>query len=783
MFLNITMEGDKYRVEKLAHDGRFLVSYVGEPSAKMAKALGIPEAIVYRLVTQVGKFDLMELPACKFHIRKETSGEKKEYPDFTSAYAAASTGWVIEWDELQVCCCFDLDDHQMSVATAQDNLRYHSMIWTSMSGEGFHAIYHAAGGYAAIELAAMDAYRLQVKYPDAKIELLPRTRMPPVKSQAIYCEPKPVAEFTSAGTWLEDKGYKVGQRLAHTDCPVTPSPRSMKNPGPPVVLRDHYVHCYICESDGIRMGSKNPGRFPYSVLSGDTRPTQLSLIVDNLTHYGHAKHSVYVIGIEEPIAKNLYSGLLKCKHGVDDPRIPAVFTAGEPVGLVRQSGYWTDENGVSLKLGKDSPVLKSLPTAQTIDRRGVPSLCPTNLEWLTHPIDLTRLGYLPVVPLYGIQITQFQSTDIRKTYRVRQGVNPPKYLPQEKRLPELEAWNEIESIFPRINRTAIEALIVGRGCSEARVGLPPMLFFTGNTGVGKTSLTMVAAAICGDSSTPVFLNRERDRFNNAFLAAKSKSGFVFFDEFFKFAKQASLSDVEAMESLTLGMQTNAQAYVIYIGTVPMGDLPFMIWGDTTIPDEVAKHEQVGRRVHHMHLVETLEWEGPLADFGIYEYTNLRSHGSVRLRLALDSILSWVMDRWFTGPPTDFAVVMKELGVKRILDGELIQAKNELLKEFYAAVCKAPAMKDVSDIKRFSGPGWKVIRSDAGNDPLFTLFELLQTEEERAARGGKCRALFETPLRKALGKKHEILFEMRTHGRKYAMRFISTDKKQTNGEIQ
>ena len=656
-----------------------------------------------------------------------------------------------------------------------DRLRYCSLLWPSKTPGHWHAVYNHTAGYDAIELAAMDAYRIQLVYPDAKLELVTKTRVPADKPTA--STPKPVQEFLeeySAGTWLLDRDLKPGDRLPHTDCPVNPSPRSLGKVDP-ICLREHYVHCYICEADGIKRGSKNPGRFPYSVLSGDLRPTKLSILIDNMVHYGHGKYVMYTSGVGEPVARNLYSGLLKSKHGVDDPRIPSCFLAGEPLGIVRYQGYWSDDGGTALVLDKASAILKSLPSSQRVDHRGNAAPNATQLEWLSQPIDLSLIGYIPLIPLNGIQLTQFQAHD-SKVFKLRQGKNPPIYLPDTKRMEEEASWQELQKVFPGLNRKAITALIVGRGCSEFRVGLPPMLFISGAAGTGKTATVSIAAAICGDSCTPVTLNRDRDRFDNEFLSAKSRSGFVLFDEFFKFAKQAAMTDVEAMQGL-LKYGGEGMAYKIYIGAVPMGDLPMMVWADTDIPPEVLQHEQIGRRVYSLWFGKTLSWEKPLADSGIYEPRKLRENAWDELLVAINSILSRIIDRYFTGPPTDYTVCMDELGIKKINQSEQIEIKNQLIRDLFDAVCAKGDIKDKSDMKRWSARGMKIAKD---NDAAILAYELLQSEREK--RTLMCRSLSETDLAKVLGSQHTVIFQVQRRGAKYAMRFVSEDGKIVNKEL-
>lgn len=786
MYLELTKEGEKYRVSKRNTSGILIVEYVGTLTtdiAKATKALGVSESAILQLALTKKPVFLTKPPTCTFTERLKLGNEKTSHATFADAFTRATSKSVIEWGCARTTCSLDLDDFGLNcLDTAATLLRYHSSIWPSESKMGFHAIYHHNRGFDAIELAAMDAYRILLVYPDAKIDNAWTKTAMPIHGFETH-ESKVVAEYLeehAASNWLAETGYKVGDRIPHEDCPVRPSSRSLGKVAP-IELREHYVHCYICESDGVKMGSKHPGRFPYSVLSNDHRPTKLSSLIDNMVHYGHAKYAVAATGVAEPIARNLYSGLLKARHGVDDPRIPSVFTAGEPLGVVRYQGYWSDDSGSALVLDNSSAILKSLPAAQRVDGRGNSTLNAINLEWLSQPVDLTKMGYIPVVSLNGMQLTQFQTVDtINKIYKVREGKNAPKYLPTTRRLSEDDAWDTLATVFPKINRKAITALIVGRGCSEIRVGLPPMLFLSGSSGTGKTGHAIIAAAICGDSCTPVILNGDQDRFDNIFLTAKSQSGFVLFDEFFKFAKQAKLTEVEAMQSMLRFGSGTEQAYKIYIGAVKMGDMPMLIWADTQIPTEVMQHEQIGRRMYHLRLNGTMAWEKPLAESGIYEPRLLRENADDKMLLAVNSILSHIIEKWFTGPPTDYTTCMDELGIKKLNESEEIVAKNQLILDLFEAVCSRPDIVAAADKKRFSMRGMKIAKVEVASDPLIQAYELLQNEREK--RTSSCRALAETDLGKVLGSNYAVEFQIRKHGSQYAMRFVSEDGSFVNKEL-
>lgn len=687
---------------------------------------------------------------------------------------------LILWEDTYHVCCLDVDFPSDATPSSFQLANFCELVtpsplayFISKSG-GAHLFYIAVDNLTADELAAVGAFHLLRRFPQAQFEFLHRSRgsenihyRTPTTDVGIIRGLLLDGNETDNEAYLESRSIKAGMRLAHTECPVNPSKRATGNSNPVIVYDDHYF-CYICNKDGRRCGAKEPGYFPFAAISGSRVNTQIHRCVTNFVHWTHAKHIFAPIIRDLQFARLIYSTLLKLQYN-QDPRIPLVFTCGEPNGLVRHNGYWCDAMGNALVLAKGSGILASLPHCMELGRNHGIVVNHVASEWMQQAIDLTIRGYPPVTPLHGIQFTAFQQLPETKVYTVlpTKGLSDakqPRYIAQSDRMPEEECWLQFASIFPGIDKNLIHLLLAGRGCVEHHAGLPPMLFLTGPTGSGKTGHVEIAAAIAGDNCTPIKLSPDRDRFDNALCSARDSGAFVFLDEFFK--NKGSKTDVEAMETL-LTITPNTRVYRIYIGAIPMGDLPFLIWADTVIPEEVKAHEQIGRRVHHYDLSDELAWEKPMMDAGIGKPKDLRLNGSDEVILACNSILSYIIDLWFMQPVTDFASVAEFLQIARIRDSNVIEDKRDSIRELYTLWLKAKPITEAPLLKRFSKPGFRIAKDD-GHCLMYQALHSCQTEAEQGT--DRCRAIDESDLRKVLGTKLQTKMETRKHGTIYAIRF-------------
>lgn len=788
--LRLSKVSSKIKIERVKK-GEVIGSYAGyfhdtRECRKAAKECGVSEDVIANAIRQEIPCEIrltVGNPEQVFRVRGEvgTAGNARFFQSIETALHSATETEVVEWQDNKTVCCLDIDFDAANTPNSTKLLAFAATIqpkpvqyWLSRSG-GLHAIYNALDNYDADELAAVAAYHFSRRYPQCKPELLHRTRKPPadvytsVATTDVGVLRSLLAENTADenNSYIADRGWEVGQRHPHTDCPVNPSRRGEKNTNPVVVLADKII-CYICKADGRRCGSKTPGNFPYSAIVGGRVETKIARAVTNFVHWSHAELILRQRIERQPLARAVYSALLKLKHG-DDPRIPIVFTAAEPFGLIRYRGYWCDYNGDTVKIAANSPILSSLPQCLIPDRVGNLSLDNESRDWLGQSINLALKGYVPVTPVQGFHFTRWQELPEHKLFvTLHSATIPegrrPKYIAERDRCEN--PWGVVETVFKNIDRKLIELLLVARGCVEHRSGLPPMLFLTGPTGSGKTSHLHFAAAIAGDNPGTVHLERDTGRFYNSLMNAKRKSGFVFFDEFFKRAKQAGLSFVQAMEDC-LTFTEDKLVYMIHVGAVPLGELPLFVWADNEIPNEVQAHEQIGRRVFHHLLPSKLDWEPALKELGTDKIYELRRVCSEEMLCAFDSILSKVIDDYFLTPVTDFAVAAAEMGFKKINESGVAEENRDGIKRFVEAFDAAPVNMDETDQKRH-GKTWKLVKLDFPSGLLYA-FQALQTPEELDTI--QCRALAGADIADIIGADSPLRFEFRKQGLSLLMRVV------------
>lgn len=729
---------------------------------------------------------IIDHPKSQYTVRALTGhGDSRvPYATFDMALAVADESQVIEWDSVYWTCVLDLDFHngftplRSELETACLTLDPQPYCWwLSKSGAGIHAVYQTYDMFTAEELAAVAGLSLQRRFPGCTVELLSKTRGPREKPDKLSTFPnmEPLKYLLNESVddgkaWLERMGYEIGQSLEHTKCPVNPSQRGQSS-APPVRMLDQGVFCFICAADGIHHGSRKAGFFPYAKLNGNYIPSQIARCVRYMTHYGHARYIFdALIG---NLAKPIYSALLKLQHG-DDPRIPSVFTANEPIGLVRYQGYWANHRHEPLKVDRSSPMLEALPTSMVVDDLGKVTKSRIKCDTLAQTGNLAEIGYPALRPIFGFLFHRFLELPENRIYSVLPSPllssesslsRRPRYITEARRISIDEAFARLEAIFPELNRNLILALIIARGVVEKPSSMHPMIFLTGPTGSGKTGHVQLAAAICGDSDTTPELKADEDRFMNSVITSKRTGGFMFFDEYFKNAKKIKITPIDAATRL-LSFRPETLVYMIHIGAIPLGDLPVIIFADTQIPDEVQYHEQIGRRVHHVRLHSSLSWETTMRAGGLTNPKYIRSEGSRELIDACDAIISHIVDMYFSTETPDFPTVMSSLGFMKLNQSEAVEDRHYAVREFYQAVCMAPAMSDATLLKRWPGPGYKEMRA---GDELDKLSEIIGD-------------ISEIDLRKVLGKQNLIRFEHRRHGLKSAVRFVQLESTNVNGDI-
>lgn len=158
---------------------------------------------------------------------------------------------------------------------------------------------------------------------------------------------------------------------------------------------------------------------------------------------------------------------------------------------------------------------------------------------------------------------------------------------------------------------------------------------------------------------------------------------------------------------------------------------------------------------------------------------LRRNCSPEVLAACNAILSIVVDWWFTQPITDLQEVAQTLGVKKLLDSEIMEDKRNEIRQLFLATCNAKDITDDSVKRRFGKRGFKIAR-DNGTCPLYAALETVQKTDEIGTE--KCSAIGEIGLKKLLDLKHHARIEIKKHGTMYAVRFVALNSDLVNKEL-
>jgi hypothetical protein len=250
-------------------------------------------------------------------------------------------------------------------------------------------------------------------------------------------------------------------------------------------------------------------------------------------------------------AQLAYGAFLKLLHG-EDPRLLAAFHSGN--NLVRLDNRWGTRDALVTYRNNETlnPILANLPACQTKEGK----VDAERVARFRQSCDLSEYGYPAVTPIRGSRIYShrlgFSDSD-RISVVVPSGVlrSPaneryrPRYVPADKRI--REPWAVVEEHLPGVNREYVRLLIAGKGIAEGQVGLAPNVLVCGPTAAGKSLMTTLAAALCGDHNTECQYTAGDDRFRQKVLEAIDKGTFCTINEIFKDADRLQKSAVQALD--------------------------------------------------------------------------------------------------------------------------------------------------------------------------------------------------------------------------------------------
>lgn len=708
---------------------------------------------------------------------------------------------VVRWDGQKEMCAVDLDFDRdglqfTELLVALDGFQPQPCFAWTTHGGGVRLVYVAAGDHTAEEIAAVAASNFVALHPHASVELKHETRHPrgpgpggtlcsEVSRRQQTFDRRTIAKLlgvrvaTDAETaqWLEERGLELGQRYDHAACPVAPSDRGGRRP---VLVGENGVMCFVCEAAGVCSGSSKPGFFPYAHLCGSRQSTVLYSMLENGTHWEHAKFFVpNVLGTVAPFARLVYSaGLVEFRGRHDADRC---FVAGRD--FVRMSDRWTNCCGEPYH-GDVKPILAQLPACSFVDENGRVRVDRGKTVVLSQSFDLTKYGYPSAEPIFGIEMWPNENRPGRVVVQTRElsadSAAPlrPMYECTAQRTPEDRVKDEFNACCPGFRWEFLLLLIAARGVAEGAASEPPMVFVTGPTGASKSLSVFLAASVCGDRNTEVVWCPNSDRLRQAVVDATSSGTFVTFNEVLKEANTHAAKNGSAM-NFVLNLTPDSMSHYMYVGPVRMGKLPVFVWTDTELPESIKRNAQLARRLVHVHLPSAVDWEKSLKDSGVFHPKRFRVSSERRARVA-NAVLSHVIDRFFR-PPVTFEEIARSLGFGRMIDSQEAEEGREALKTLFETTVAAPEISGV-DCVRWKGRGWKVLSRDV-ETPLREAWATVADPENFFAS----RAASEADWQRVVGLREPTKLEVRVHGARIALRFRSESggrtSYRTNGELR
>lgn len=672
-----------------------------------------------------------------FHETEDQAAVHKVTPSefLTSVLPKVPNDRLATWGDVEACCCLDVDYHE---TPAPERILLESVVvsrifprpfaWHFSRGGGLHLFYVGGKGFTAEELAAVAALRFRMIDPTAGVELKRVVRGPGAEQVHVYGDQdttgllldwlrEPVQVHLSNEEYLEEHDFQIGKRYPHERCPVHPSEDGGKHRDP-VNVRDGGIHCYVCEAAGRVFGSRHPGFFPWTALIHHPTAGDVGHMIRNLAHWGHVRWVLQErYGLTGKLAEKAYSAALKAYH-LDKPTvalIPQVFSK-DIARYARVGASWMSIEELISFSRNIAPAIASFPSCQSVNAKGEAKAVPVKVTNMQESIDLTEMGYPSVQLIFGTKMASEFLGGLNRTVvavphpeiRQRGGANAlPRYVPFTKRMKIDKAWDVLEQIVPRVDRTLIELILCGVGCAqETELGLPPRIFVTGPSGAAKTSHFRIAAAIAGVRSGEPTIQGSDERLRQAIMQAIQQAPIVVINEIFKdaYRNNRKQKPAQALEPV-LNLEKESLTHVLYKGPEKLGKQFVLGFTEIALPLDIKDETQIARRIRYHRLDRSKrDWPRTIAAAGVTDLHLLRL-ASAEVADACNAILSDVIDRFFVQAMT-FQDQAEALGVKTIEDSDDFIDQTPALKQFYRLACTAPEITNKHNSKRY--PKYKQI---------------------------------------------------------------------------
>jgi hypothetical protein len=645
---------------------------------------------------------------------------------------------VIEWPDMQVMCCLDVDYHDVKpparewlTAVVLTRVTPQPIAWHFSKGGGLHLFYVAAGSFTADELAACAALRFRAVDGAAGLELKKQVRGPGAESvwqnhsqdtAAALVQWLGHAEYDEdeRNAWLDSHNVEIGGRYDHTHCPINPTPQYAST-GDPVSVGELGVFCHRCAGEGHALGCRRPGFAPWNAILGSPSSGEMGTLVRHLSHWGHARWVLKEkYGFAEQFARLAYKAALKAYHaGRPTERLVDCAFNAVMDGVARARKTWVSVP-TNYNYGRDiQPMLSKLPVALYVGDDAKVKVDQAMVCELNQSKDLSEHGYPDLNLVYGAKIaTALTSSTGPTTVAVAHSelmhdkTCLPRYVPRGQRMPLDEAWAEIEKATPGVDRKLVTAILCAIACAqETQRGMHPFIFISGTTAAGKTAQCKVAAAIYGVKAPEPRYDGDDTKFRQAIQDGASKSPLLLVNELLKDgASKKKLTPRQCLDFL-LTLTPDSTSWVAYKGPMPMGRLPVLVITETHCPANLRDETQIARRLRHYRLYGShLEWSKTLADLGVASDVTVLRGVSARMARACDAILSDVSDTYFSTPST-WDQIADSLGIQTIAAGDQdFEDTTPFLREFFRLVCAAPGLTGRED-KLYPGRYKKISRNE------------------------------------------------------------------------
>lgn len=651
---------------------------------------------------------------------------------------------LIIWNDRDSICAVDVDYHNTKSVFDDPTILFRLVTpsprfaWVTKSG-GLRLIYLKDERTTAYEYAVLAM--LCIKHHDnrASVEFKTDTWHPKSVIKGKKCgdvieSPQQyddgiLAEYMGSysidqgkiDSYLEDKGYEIGKRYTHEQCPINPTKGDKRSP---VNITPRGIYCYVCSAedrfyDGIK---KTPGFVPYGLL---LKGNYIGLVNDCIARFVHFTQAKYIlhhtlsIDMKDEQLSTLYRLLLKKRHGEGSIElIEACFNSS--LGFIRVDRDWRTENNEACQFGDSSASLKSLPITWYKDEEGKFKADAVLVEKLTKPHDLSAMGYLDLQPCIGLSMYHVFNTDpnplkVPFVYQINELSNQlykdrtPRYLMEsERRIKPAEAYQTITNMFPGLDMRVIKLLLCIRGLNEVTDGHANFVFIRGSTGSGKTSIVQLASAIAGDNAIDIAWSNDGDDLRRRIAESRSKATFVMFNEVIKAGKRTKEKQPASLKFL-LNLTPRETYHKLYYGPCQVGRLPVTIMTDTDIPYSLMVDVQIARRIIYLELYGWKEWDKSLKKAGMSSYFDLRLIDE-NLAHVSNVILSDIIDTYFLNHTPSYKDIVKDLGFCYMNETEDAKRGIIALQKFYRQWCiEKPVASDYHPKwKEAKGEGWRIL---------------------------------------------------------------------------